>query len=246
MSKVISGRQKFWRALAAVYLVCLHIALLYLVFELYLKNKIYVQPSNVAVADPAPDTPVPTPLTAPSILEEQPTPEIQNTPAVEPRSSPAPAAQMPAQTDDLDLVIPVIGIKRNQLTDTYDDARSEGRVHDAIDIMAPGGAPVVAAGDGEIVKFFDSERGGITIYQISRDKKYFFYYAHLMRRADDIKEHQFVTRGTVIGYVGDTGNAGPGNYHLHFAISQVLDPKRYWEGTAINPYPFLERAREVQ
>lgn len=246
ITTVITGWQKFKRALAAVYLVLIHIVLGYFAFELYLKNKIYVQPPNVAVADPAPDTPVPTPLVAPSIVEEQPTPETQISPLPDAQSSPTPAGQTTAQTDDLDLEIPVVGIKRNQLTDTFTASRSEGRVHDAIDIMAPGGAPVVAAGDGEIVKFFDSQRGGITIYQVSRDKKYFYYYAHLLKRAENIQEHQFVARGTVIGYVGDTGNAGAGNYHLHFAISQVTDPKRYWDGIPINPYPILQRARESQ
>ena len=245
ITTVITGWQKFKRALAAVYLVLIHIALGYFAFELYLKNKIYVRPPDVAVADPAPETPVPTPLVAPSIIEEQPSPEVQNPPAAEPGPSPAAPAQTSPQTDDLDLVIPVVGIKRNQLTDTFTSSRSEGRVHDAIDIMAPGGAAVVAAGDGEIVKFFDSQRGGITIYQLSRDGKYFYYYAHLLKRAENIQEHQFVARGTVIGYVGDTGNAGAGNYHLHFAISQVVDPKRYWDGIPINPYPILQRAREI-
>lgn len=137
------------------------------------------------------------------------------------------------------LIIPVAGIKPESLRDTFKDARSEGRVHDAIDIMAPGGSPVLAAADGEIARFFDSEKGGITIYQFSRDKKLMYYYAHLQRRADEIQEHQFVRQGTVIGYVGDTGNAGPGNFHLHFAIWTVDDPKHYWDGTNIDPYPLL-------
>ena len=105
--------------------------------------------------------------------------------------------------------------------------------------MAPRGTQVVAAADGEIARFFDSERGGTTIYQYSQDKKLIYYYAHLERRADSIKENDFVKRGTVIGYVGDSGNSGAGNYHLHFAIWTVDDPKRYWEGTNINPYPLL-------
>ncbi|MGI9035240.1 MAG: M23 family metallopeptidase [Pyrinomonadaceae bacterium] len=137
------------------------------------------------------------------------------------------------------LIIPVAGIKREDLRDAFSDARSEGRVHDAIDIMAAQGTPVLAAADGEIARFFDSERGGITIYQFSRDKKLMYYYAHLQKRADDIQEHQYVRQGTVIGYVGDTGNAGAGNYHLHFAIWIINDPQRYWDGTNINPYPLL-------
>jgi Membrane proteins related to metalloendopeptidases len=98
---------------------------------------------------------------------------------------------------------------------------------------------VLAAADGEIIKFFDSQAGGITIYQLSSDKRYVYYYAHLQSRAANIKETDVVTQGTTIGYVGDTGNAGPGNYHLHFSIAAIDDPKNFWHGTYINPYPIL-------
>jgi peptidoglycan LD-endopeptidase LytH len=141
----------------------------------------------------------------------------------------------------LKLIIPVAGVRPEQLQDTFTDARSEGRAHDAIDIMAPAGTPVVAANDGEIVRLFQSERGGTTIYQLSPDKKLVFYYAHLQRYADGLAAGKFVRQGDVIGYVGDTGNAGAGNYHLHFSIAVLADPKRYWEGTNINPYPLLRK-----
>ncbi len=139
------------------------------------------------------------------------------------------------------LIIPVAGVRPDQLLDTYDDARSEGRVHDAIDIMAPAGTPVLAATNGKILKLFQSERGGTTIYQLSQDEKMIFYYAHLAGYADGLAEGSFVRQGDTIAYVGDTGNAGAGNYHLHFSIALVSDPKRYWEGSNINPYPLLRR-----
>ena len=139
----------------------------------------------------------------------------------------------------LKLVIPVAGVKPDQLLDTFTDARSEGRSHDAIDIPAPAGTPVLAATDGEIVRLFQSERGGMTIYQISPDNKLIFYYAHLQRYVDGIEVGRFMRQGEVIAFVGDTGNAGTGNYHLHFSISVVANPQRYWEGTNINPYPLL-------
>ena len=139
------------------------------------------------------------------------------------------------------LVIPVAGVRPDQLVDTFSDARSEGRHHDAIDIMAPAGTSVVAAADGEIIRLFQSERGGTTIYQLSTDKKFVFYYAHLQRYAEGLVVGKFAKQGEVIAYVGDTGNAGAGNFHLHFSISIVVDPKRYWEGTNINPYPLLRR-----
>jgi murein DD-endopeptidase MepM/ murein hydrolase activator NlpD len=135
----------------------------------------------------------------------------------------------------------VAGVRPEQLIDTFADARSEGRVHDAIDIPAPADTPVLAAADGKILKLFQSERGGTTIYQLSPDNKLVFYYAHLARYSDGLGEGKQVRQGDVIAYVGDTGNAGPGNYHLHFSISVVTDPKRYWDGYNINPYPLLHR-----
>ena len=132
-------------------------------------------------------------------------------------------------------------MKSNQLLDTFADARSEGRLHDAIDIPAPQGTAVLATADGEIVKLFQSERGGTTIYQLSSDKKLVYYYAHLQRYADGLVVGKLVRQGEIIAYVGDTGNAGVGNFHLHFSISVIADPKRYWEGTNINPYPLLHK-----
>ena len=139
------------------------------------------------------------------------------------------------------LIIPVAGVRPDQLRDTFSEARSEGRVHDAIDIPAPRGTPVLAAADGTIVKLFQSERGGTTIYQSSTDGEFVYYYAHLDRLADGLTEGHFAKQGETIAYVGDTGNAGAGNYHLHFSIAIVSDPKRYWDGTNINPYPLLKR-----
>ncbi|MBA3572439.1 MAG: M23 family metallopeptidase [Pyrinomonadaceae bacterium] len=145
----------------------------------------------------------------------------------------------PAFVVTLKLIVPVAGVQPNQLQDTFTNSRSDGRAHDAIDIPAAQGTPVVAVADGQIIKLFQSERGGTAIYQLSTDKKLMFYYAHLQRYADGLSEGRVARQGEVIGYVGDTGNAGPGNYHLHFSIAVVSDPKRYWEGTNINPYSLL-------
>jgi murein DD-endopeptidase MepM/ murein hydrolase activator NlpD len=143
------------------------------------------------------------------------------------------------------LMIPVAGVKSKDLMDTYTQSRSGGRVHNAIDIMAAEGTPVVAVADGEIAKFFDSHQGGITIYQWSANKSHVYYYAHLQRRADGISEGQTVKRGTVLGYVGHTGNAGEGNDHLHFAITIPKSPDRHWEGEEVNPYPVLKEGIEI-
>jgi len=167
----------------------------------------------------------------------QPTPDA-STPLQIPAS---PALPTPEGALPSNLIVPVAGVRPDQLRDTFSESRSEGRVHDAIDIAAPLGTPVLAAADGTIIKLFHSERGGTTIYQLSTDQKFIYYYAHLDRYAESLTEGHLARQGETIAYVGDSGNAGAGNYHLHFSIALVSDPKHYWEGVNINPYPLLRR-----
>lgn len=176
------------------------------------------------------------PATSPTEALQTPTP-ISSPPAPGTSTPPDPSLEFVGQ---LHLIVPVAGVGPAQLQDTFADSRSEGRVHDAIDIPAPVGTPVIAAADGEIVKLFQSDRGGTTIYQLSPDRKLIFFYAHLQRYADGLVEGKFARQGEVIGFVGDSGNAGAGNYHLHFSVAITSDPKRYWEGTNINPYPLFK------
>lgn len=160
------------------------------------------------------------------------------------QASPAPAASDAHATNSANaggLLIPVAGISPEQLQDTYTQSRSAGRTHDSIDIMAARNTPVLAATDGQIIKLFNSERGGITLYQLGTDNRTVYYYAHLERYADGITENRFARRGEIIGYVGDSGNAGRDNCHLHFSIWLVTDPKRFWNGENINPYPLLTK-----
>lgn len=137
------------------------------------------------------------------------------------------------------LLVPVQGVSAGQLTDTFTDARSAGRSHDAIDIMAAAGTPVLAVADGHVEKLFTSKLGGLTIYEFNPDGTLAYYYAHLQRYADGLAEQQAITRGQVIGYVGSTGNASPDAPHLHFAIFKLGPEKQWWKGDAINPYPEL-------
>ncbi|HST57413.1 MAG TPA: M23 family metallopeptidase [Longimicrobium sp.] len=137
------------------------------------------------------------------------------------------------------LLIPVQGVKVGSLVDTYEQSRGQGRRHDAIDIMAPRGTPVLAVSDGVVMKLFQSGRGGITLYELAPDRRTIYYYAHLDRYAPGIAEGQALRRGQLIGYVGNTGSAGPGNYHLHFEVSTTTDPAKYWGGKSENPYPLL-------
>ena len=165
------------------------------------------------------------------------TPPVPPSPASPPES---PAALPATPTDTTgNLLIPVQGIAAAALHDTFNDARSEGRRHDAIDIMAPAGTPVLAVADGRIEKLFLSDRGGITLYQFNPARTRAYYYAHLQRYADGIAEGQVLRRGQVLGYVGATGNADPSAPHLHFAVFALGPEARWWEGTALNPYPML-------
>ncbi|HEX7153560.1 MAG TPA: M23 family metallopeptidase [Thermoanaerobaculia bacterium] len=136
------------------------------------------------------------------------------------------------------IVIPVAGIAPTQLKRDFDDARG-GRIHHALDILAPRGTPVVAAVDGTIRRLFLSKPGGITIYQFDEAEEKVYYYAHLDRYADGLHEGQKVKRGEVIGYVGISGNAPPDAPHLHFSIDVLPPTKEWWKGAPIDPYPIL-------
>ena len=156
-------------------------------------------------------------------------------------------SKMSAGVPDADLVslntkkllIPVAGIGAGQLRDSFYDARSEGRLHQAIDIMAPSGTPVIAVADGTAARLYTSDRGGLMLYQMDESDTYVYYYAHLQGYAEGMYEGKAVKRGEIIAYVGDTGNAGAGNHHLHFGISKASAPGKWHGGEPINPYSLL-------
>jgi murein DD-endopeptidase MepM/ murein hydrolase activator NlpD len=142
-------------------------------------------------------------------------------------------------TEAKSLTIPVVGVVTDELVDTFAQARSAGRRHDAIDIIAPRGTSVVAAASGTVEKLFASERGGKTIYIRSFDRRLSYYYAHLDRYRAGLSEDQSIAVGEVIGTVGSTGNAAPSSPHLHFAISRMGPEEKWYQGVPINPYPVL-------
>ncbi|RYY59250.1 MAG: M23 family metallopeptidase [Comamonadaceae bacterium] len=197
-------------------------------------------PTGFDVAQPAPQ-PVPAPV-APPVA-----------------AVPAPAASAPAavgadaggDSDGArllaarDLMLPVVGVAADALRDHFTDARG-GRVHEAIDIMAPAGRPVVAVDEGRIVKLFTSKPGGLTVYHFDPDGRLAYYYAHLQSYAPGLREGATVRRGELIGYVGSTGNADPAAPHLHFAVFRLGADKRWWEGEPVNPYPALAQADAAQ
>ena len=139
------------------------------------------------------------------------------------------------------LTVPVVGVRNADLRDSFEDGRP-GHRHQAIDIPAPIGTPVVAAIDGRLAKLFASVPGGLTIYEFDSFGRYAYYYAHLQRYADGVVEGMALKRGQLIGYVGTTGNAPKNAPHLHFAIFRLGPEKHWWEGEAVNPYPALRDA----
>jgi murein DD-endopeptidase MepM/ murein hydrolase activator NlpD len=160
---------------------------------------------------------------------------------IDPANAPSVAVAEGVTVGPAGLAIPVVGVKPGDLVDTYNQARAGGaRVHDAIDIMAPLGRPVVAAAPGRVEKiFFSQGGGGNTVYVRSPDGRWSYYYAHLNGYAPGLREGQQLKRGAPIGFVGFTGNANAAGPHLHFAINRMSQGEKWWQGSPINPYPLL-------
>jgi len=170
---------------------------------------------------------------------------------------PAPPAIQPAQVEPLPpellrsdalnsnprgLLMPVRGVSPSRLVDNFNEIHS-GHRHEALDIMAARGTPVVAVDEGNVVKLFNSKRGGLTVYQFNDTRIWCFYYAHLDRYAEGLKEGTLLRRGDILGYVGSSGNASPDAPHLHFTIFKLGPEKHWWQGTAVDPYPLLTANR---
>jgi murein DD-endopeptidase MepM/ murein hydrolase activator NlpD len=188
--------------------------------------------------EPPPFTfpPEPPPRTPPPL-------DVQS-PDEPPRSVPHP----PPGLDDFErlraraLAVPVQGKTVRDIQDNFAELRG-ARPHEAIDILAPRGTPVVAVAEGTVKKLFTSERGGFTVYQFDPEESYSYYYAHLDRYADGLAEGKRLAKGDLVGYVGTSGNAPANTPHLHFTIFRLGPEKHWWEGTPINAYPLwaLER-----
>jgi murein DD-endopeptidase MepM/ murein hydrolase activator NlpD len=174
---------------------------------------------------------------ASSIAAVEPAPprEIPQAAPVEP---PPPPVREPDPLAERRIIIPVRGVEGAKLQDNFDSRRGR-RMHNALDIMAPRGTPVVAVDDGRIVRAYYHALGGLCLYQVDPDSKFAYYYAHLDAFAKDTREGRIVKKGDVLGYVGTTGNATPTAPHLHFAIHRLASHAKWWRGTPINPYPYL-------
>ena len=138
------------------------------------------------------------------------------------------------------LGVPVLGAYPADVPNSFVAGRSNGRRHNAADILAPRGTPVLSADDGVIRRLSSNTLGGITIYATDPDERFVYYYAHLDGYAPDLHVDQRVRRGDVLGYVGTTGNAPANVPHLHFQLMRLLDRDRLWDGVPIDPKPFLQ------
>lgn len=135
--------------------------------------------------------------------------------------------------------IPVAGAIVNQLQDTFDEGRDGGRLHKALDIMAPRGTPVVAADSGRILRIGTSTLGGNVIYATDPLGLIVYYYAHLDAYRPGLTQGEKIARGDTLGFVGTTGNAPKDTPHLHFQIMRMPSDGKYWDGDPINPYPLI-------
>jgi murein DD-endopeptidase MepM/ murein hydrolase activator NlpD len=135
--------------------------------------------------------------------------------------------------------MPIAGMNSASLTESFYDKR-DGRTHEALDLPAPRGTPVLAVAEGNVAKLFTSKEGGLTVYQFDNSQKYCFYYAHLDHYQPGLKEGTLLRKGEVLGYVGSTGNADAKAPHLHLAVFELGPEKKWWEGKPIDPLPLLK------
>lgn len=170
-----------------------------------------------------------------------PAPDGAQAAAVEPNADPhLPTGQTGSARPEGKLLIPVEGVKAAHLNDTFTQPRGKEKQHEALDIMAPKGAKVLAVADGKVAKLYNSKPGGLTVYQFDPAEKFSYYYAHLDRYADNLKEGQAIKRGDLIGYVGVTGNSDPNAPHLHFGVFELPSTKEWWKGKPVNPFPLMQ------
>jgi peptidoglycan LD-endopeptidase LytH len=139
-------------------------------------------------------------------------------------------ARLATMEPDQQLMLPIRTVRLKQLSDTWQAARSEGRVHQGQDIFARRGTPVYSAVEGFVVRIGENQLGGRTVSVIGAGRR-IYYYAHLDSYAAGLSVGDQVNTETVVGYVGTTGNAQSTPPHLHFGV--------YTTSGAINPLPLL-------
>jgi len=192
-------------------------------------------PAATVAAVPVTETspaPLPPPLTPPKPLV---VPPVVTTPPGRGDAD----RKMPDSAGLPHLAMPLAGVDASTLTESFYDTR-DGRKHEALDLPAARGTPVLAVAEGNVAKLFTSKQGGLTVYQFDNSQKFCFYYAHLDGYQPGLKEGTLLRTGDVLGYVGSTGNANPKTPHLHLAVFELGPEKKWWEGKPIDPLPLLK------
>jgi murein DD-endopeptidase MepM/ murein hydrolase activator NlpD len=189
----------------------------------------YPRPADTVAAASRPALPTPLPLPQISTADG----DVSDSSAAE--TTPADLAML-----SLELMVPLPGVKASELRDTFNEKRGGGtRTHEALDIMAPRGTPVLSASAGRVLKLHNSRDGGLMVYAADASNRFVLMYAHLDRYAEGMRDSLPLRQGQIIGYVGSTGNAAADAPHLHFAIAHPRDVKLWWTGTAIDPRPLF-------
>ncbi len=194
----------------------------------------YRQEVAIAATTSLPRAAEPAPISAPAQL-----PIAPLTVAPVPVGPPPVMPSLVAPSSAIKLAVPLANIDPQKLESTFAQARN-GHMHEALDIMAPKGTPVMAVAEGNVAKLFTSKQGGLTVYQFDDSQTWCYYYAHLDGYAPGLKEGVLLRRGEVLGYVGSTGDASPGAPHLHFAVFRLGPEKHWWQGTAVDPLPLFK------
>jgi peptidoglycan LD-endopeptidase LytH len=137
---------------------------------------------------------------------------------------------------DLEVLMPGAGVSLSQISDTRGAARREGRTHEGTDIFAPTGTPVYSATPGYVYWIGTNPYGG-KVGTVVGGAGVRYYDAHLSAFAEGLKEGQVVTPETLLGYVGNTGNARTTPPHLHLGGYSGAYEMCGWK--AENPYGLL-------
>ena len=144
-----------------------------------------------------------------------------------------------------ELTIPVAYVKPTELRDTFDEMRGKDRRHNALDIMAPRGTPVLSATAGCLLDMHSNPNGGLMIFATDPANRFILMYAHLDGYAEGLTEGMPLERGQILGTVGTTGNAPESAPHLHFAIGWSGGNHRWSKTVPVNPRPLLIAAEPL-
>jgi murein DD-endopeptidase MepM/ murein hydrolase activator NlpD len=185
-------------------------------------TEVRVAVADASAADAVIATPTPTPTPTPTATPEAKKPKT-------PKRKPAP--KVPKRLTGQGYTFPVYG--KASAADDFGAARADTGTHEGNDVFAPFGAPVLAVADGTVHRVGTLPISGNRLWLHTKAGDAFFY-AHLSAFSPDAVAGREVKAGTVLGFVGNTGDAEPTPPHLHFEIHPGGEEK-----DAIDPHAIL-------